>query len=486
MSAWMASISSCSSSSAWIDSAVRAALAISSSFSSAAQPADAVVGLAVAQQAGEAPSRSNDTSHQAPDRAGRCSGRRTSSARRRDRRRRRDAPARRRPCRCPASRSWPPTAARPQGLADGEQVLGEVGDHVLARASCAPRCSGCTLDGLDALLRPRRRAAECAGLDLGRFVDRLALGDGLGGVDRQERRRLLAARRGGDGVGGDRAADRADRHDDVDIAVADRGGRRCSGRTGSTLILSGAFGLFEIVGGQHHDLVGRDVVLPQDHLEQFDVASASVRPRRAACRPVCSIFSILAALPWRGFAAALPLAPGLALAAARPLLGTMNTTTFLRRMATAWPFFGMPVSRRTTARSAWPLSIAAAAARRAAVEHARLQPDVGPVARELRGDRLHHAGVLAVGRADGDGQLGRLRRDMIGDGADAAAQQQRRDDDEPGVPHHDLEAAAPALSGVRSGLIGPTGGLASREQAARAQLAHADDPYHAPRQSAAA
>ena len=43
-------------------------------------------------------------------------------------------------------------------------------------------------------------------------------------------------------------------------------------------------------------------------------------------------------------------------------LGTMNTTTFLRRMATAWPFLGIPASRRTTARSAWPLSMAAAAA----------------------------------------------------------------------------------------------------------------------------
>ena len=81
--------------------------------------------------------------------------------------------------------------------------------------------------------------------------------------------------------------------------------------------------------------------------------------------------------------------------------------------------------------------------RRSAVEDFGLQPDVGLLARELRGDRLHHAGVLAVGRPDGDGQFGRLRRDMIRDRANAAAQQDHQRDHEPGVPQHDLEAAAP-------------------------------------------
>ena len=189
------------------------------------------------------------------------------------------------------------------------------------------------------------------------FVDRLALGDGLGGVDLEERRRLLAARRGGDRVGGDRAADRPDRHDDVDVAARGSRTRRCSGSNWTTLILPASFGLLSSSALSIDDLVGGDVVLPQDHLEQLDVARRCGRSRRGAGRPVCSIFSIfgLLAAGLRGAAApALPLAQASAGFAARRS-GTMNTTTFLRRMATAWPSFGMPMSRRTTARSAWPL-----------------------------------------------------------------------------------------------------------------------------------
>ena len=41
----------------------------------------------------------------------------------------------------------------------------------------------------------------------------------------------------------------------------------------------------------------------------------------------------------------------------------MNTATFLRQIATASPSFGMPISRRTIAKSAVPLSMAAMASR---------------------------------------------------------------------------------------------------------------------------
>ena len=105
----------------------------------------------------------------------------------------------------------------------------------------------------------------------------------------------------------------------------------------------------------------------------------------------------------------------------------MNTTTFLRRMATAWPFFGMPASRRTTARSAWPLSMAAAAAGGPPSRTLVCSRMLAAVARELRGDRLHHAGVLAVGRADGDGAARSAASRMIGDRANAAAQQDAGD-----------------------------------------------------------
>ena len=140
----------------------------------------------------------------------------------------------------------------------------------------------------------------------------------------------------------------------------------------TTLTLAGSFGLarslvlsIAILSGS--TLYCRNTTFSSSML----TAVRPTTPRRLPIRPSSlstasflsaasssvSLSLLLAALPF------LPLAAGLALAVlVSAALGTMNTTTFLRRMATAPPSFGMATSRRITARSALPLSIAAAAA----------------------------------------------------------------------------------------------------------------------------
>ncbi len=140
MSPWMASISACKSSSAWIEFGGAGRLGDLQQPFQRPQLADAVVGLAVAQQARRSPSRTT-TQPSGPSRAGRCSGRRTSSARRRDRRRRRDAPAPPRPCRCRAFDLGRRRQLGRERLPHREQMLGEVGGDLLAQRFRAPRCS---------------------------------------------------------------------------------------------------------------------------------------------------------------------------------------------------------------------------------------------------------------------------------------------------------------------------------------------------------
>ena len=113
--------------------------------------------------------------------------------------------------------------------------------------------------------------------------------------------------------------------------------------------------------------------------------------------------------------------------------GTMNTTTFLRRIATTWPSFGIPVSWRTTARSAGAVVERGHRFAGSAGHDDRLQTEIGAIAQQLRRDRVNHPDVLAVRRTDRDGQLGRQRADIERGGCEARAQQDGRGNDQPHV-----------------------------------------------------
>ena len=64
-----------------------------------------------------------------------------------------------------------------------------------------------------------------------------------------------------------------------------------------TLILPASLGLSRSSADSITIWSGADVVLPQDHLEQLDVARRCARPRRAAGRPGRSV-DLLDRLPW--------------------------------------------------------------------------------------------------------------------------------------------------------------------------------------------
>jgi hypothetical protein len=80
-------------------------------------------------------------------------------------------------------------------------------------------------------------------------------------------------------------------------------------------------------------------------------------------------------------------------------------------------------------------------------EHVDAKPDVGAVARQLRGNRLRHLGVLAARRANREAQRLGLRYQVIDDAGNAGVHQQGGGADQQGVPHHDAGASRPALAG---------------------------------------
>ena len=189
------------------------------------------------------------------------------------------------------------------------------------------------------------------------FVDRVALGDRFGGVEREEFRRLLVASRGRDGVGGDRAADTGPTDMMASTLLSRIAAATLFGSNWIDADLVRRVRLGEILGGQNHDLVGRDVVLPQDHLEQRRCCFGDARQRQGAGRPGRDLLDrlLLGRVLGRSFGLGLGFAFGRL--GASGTLGTIKATTFLRRIATTLPSFGMPVSWRTTARSASSLSM---------------------------------------------------------------------------------------------------------------------------------
>ena len=74
-------------------------------------------------------------------------------------------------------------------------------------------------DGFDLVVGPRRRRREGAARDLLRLVKRMLLRNRLGDVDRQESGFATFARRRRDGLGGDLAVQRANRHEGIEASV---------------------------------------------------------------------------------------------------------------------------------------------------------------------------------------------------------------------------------------------------------------------------
>ena len=108
-------------------------------------------------------------------------------------------------------------------------------------------------DGFDLVVGPRRRRAEgTAGNFLG-FIQRMPRRDRFRNVDRQEHRLTAHPRRGRDGLRGDLAVDRTDRHERVDRGVAHH--------------------LGGLVDAELHDrdLVGIDAGFLQDDAQQLDI-----------------------------------------------------------------------------------------------------------------------------------------------------------------------------------------------------------------------
>ena len=193
-------------------------------------------------------------------------------------------------------------------------------------------------------------------------------------------------------------------------------------------------GLCDLLGAEDHDLVRRDAVLPQNDLQQFDVA------RRAADHAEALADDLLDLLDRLGLRRRLLALGGLRrrVSGARhdehhDVLAQDRDHLAVLRHAGVAPDDG---------EIGLALVDSGCGLGRAPRQHVDAQADIGAVARELRRERLHHAGVLAVGRTDGDLELGRLVGEMVRHGNQAAAQQQDRQNDQRRVPQHDLDAAA--------------------------------------------
>ena len=229
-----------------------------------------------------------------------------------------------------------------------------------------------------------------------------------------------------------------------------------------TLILPGSLGFLRSSVESMTSWSGLMLILPQDHLEELDVAwrpPDHAEPLADHLLDFCDLRGIIGffgssrgrCLAFRGLAlrSGLALCSGFAFAAGLAFAAVLG---FAAAVPRPWQ------ARRTRhdehddvlAQDGEGLAVLGHAGiaadhgeigltvfqgrrggRRAAVDDLGLQPDIDLLARELRGDRLHHAGVLAVGRAHGDGELGRLRREVVGDRGETAAQHRRGDDDQP-------------------------------------------------------
>ena len=129
-------------------------------------------------------------------------------------------------------------------------------------------------DGLDPFGRLGRRAPERIGDDLGGLkiwkpaLNRLQFADG------QEGRPLLCGRGGGGHFGHRLAGQRACHQDRVDLVVADRGG--------------------DVAGVEHDDLhlVGGDVILFEDNVEQLDVGVGARHDADAATGDLLDLFDL--------------------------------------------------------------------------------------------------------------------------------------------------------------------------------------------------
>ena len=233
--------------------------------------------------------------------------------------------------------------------------------------------------------------------------------------------------------------------------------------------------LAEIVGTQHHDLsvamlYCRRIILstrsmlpgPADHAEP------------TADQPVDFLDGLFR------FGRGLALLAGLGVR--RRALGTTNTTTFLRRIATAWPSFGMSTSRRTTARSALVLVDGGGCRWAGPSSDAEREGGCWRGARASCGAIAWTTGASSLlGRADRDAQTFPAARGSNRQAPPIApGQQQERDTDQPGVPHHDRTRRCQpsgALRGALFALSGPAGGFGNPEQAAYRPLGR-DDTMH--------
>ena len=257
-----------------------------------------------------------------------------------------------------------------------------------------------------------------------------------------------------------------------------------------TPILPGSLGFLRSSVDSIDDLVGADAILPQDHLEQVDVARRSpdhaepvadhLRSRRSSWptrlrRRLRPPPSPLAAVSPFGLWLLPPCSCGpcplRAWPSQPPAAGARHDEHHDVLAQDGDSLAVLAACRRrggSTARSAWPLSIAAAAAG-GPPSSTLVAAGCCAVARELRRDRLHHPRVFAVGRADGEAA------------ASVAAWRNNRPGapmpphiriaamtDEPGVPHHEtLMRRLQALS-ARGGLMArPAGWKCGTGDAAR-------------------
>ncbi len=235
------------------------------------------------------------------------------------------------------------------------------------------------------------------------------------------------------------------------------------GSSWTTLTLSLRVRLGDIVVAEHRDLLRADAVLPEDRASADRDCAASGRPPPRAGRPAARASRPAwppSTLPWRPCPSRLWPAP--------LALGTMKTTTFLRRIgdsgrSSASRRRGAPRQNRSRSCPARSLPPAGPAPRRRRSRILRRsRANCAANAWMIRASSLFW-GPTAIFNSVGCAET------VIGQRRDAATQQRDRRDDQPGVLHHQPETAA--LSVARS--VGVEHGgrrIGGSEQTAQSRL----------------
>ncbi|MGY3510784.1 hypothetical protein ACVIQY_003759 [Bradyrhizobium sp. USDA 3051] len=173
---------------------------------------------------------------------------------------------------------------RHQLLAYGEKLARERRDggfgHCFARHDVVREA-----DGLDLVIGTIGRAAVSARGNLGRFIDRMVLGDRIRGIDREKGRRAEILGGSGDRLRRDLAVDGTGREIGISPLRLDR------------------FDGFGCRVLHDLDLGGIDAVLLQDHLEQIDVglgAADHADPMSGELRDLGDLRALLLALAGHG------------------------------------------------------------------------------------------------------------------------------------------------------------------------------------------